>query len=111
MELLREIGRRHEALKKRIHSTRIPLGPRGRFVMGTVYLITPVVAGYYIMQAAIEQADQKHEDGAILAHQRQRMDPNMSAQQQSQRAELQRVLDRARLRSQPQQPPAQPPQV
>ena len=108
MEFIREIGRRHEALKKRIHATRIPLGPRGRFVMGTVYLMTPVVAGYYVMQAAIEQADQKHEDGAILAHQWQRMDPNLSAQQQS-HVQSSNAFSIAPVWSQPQQASAQLP--
>ena len=101
MEWLREIGRRHQRLKERIHATRIPLGPRGRFAMGTVYLVTPIVAGYYVMQLAVGRAEQKHSDGAVLARERRRMDPGMAAQQDAQRQELQRVLDRARMRSQP----------
>ena len=36
-----------------------------------------------------------------LARERRRMDPFMAAQQDAQRQELQRVLDRARVRSQP----------
>jgi hypothetical protein len=40
----------HNALKEKIHATRIPLGSKGRFAMGVVYFVTPVIFGYNIMQ-------------------------------------------------------------
>mmetsp|Transcript_18597 Transcript_18597/g.30989 ORF Transcript_18597/g.30989 Transcript_18597/m.30989 type:complete len:92 (-) Transcript_18597:246-521(-) len=45
-EALRNLGDRHERLKKRIHAFRLPLGPVGRFVMGCVYFSIPCVIGY-----------------------------------------------------------------
>lgn len=57
MEFLRELGERHERLKKKIHSTRIPLSKNGQRVMAAVYFSIPVVAGYYIMQWAQGRAD------------------------------------------------------
>lgn len=48
MEWLRDIGRRHEAVKKKIHSFRYPLGPTGQFIMKIVYGCIPLVFGYYI---------------------------------------------------------------
>mmetsp|Transcript_18912 Transcript_18912/g.46440 ORF Transcript_18912/g.46440 Transcript_18912/m.46440 type:complete len:90 (+) Transcript_18912:303-572(+) len=56
-ETLRAIGRRHEALKKKIHNTRIPLGPRGRAMMSLVYLTSPVIFGYYLMQYTNQYAE------------------------------------------------------
>lgn len=50
MELLRELGRKHEALKQRIHSKRIPLSPRGVAIMKVVYVVTPVVVGMAAME-------------------------------------------------------------
>lgn len=50
MEYLRELSRRHEALKKRIHAFRIPLSPTGRRLMGLVYFSIPIIAGYFIME-------------------------------------------------------------
>lgn len=50
MQYLRELSRRHEALKKRIHAFRIPLSPAGQRFMGFVYFCIPVVGGYFLMQ-------------------------------------------------------------
>lgn len=50
MEFLKELSRRHEALKKRIHSFRIPLSPTGQRAMGFIYFCIPVVGGYFLMQ-------------------------------------------------------------
>ena len=36
-------------LKERIHAFRVPLGPRGRFVMGVIYFCTPVLGGYMLL--------------------------------------------------------------
>jgi hypothetical protein len=50
MDFFRNISRKHEELKKKIHSFRIPLSPRGQKIMGFVYFTIPIIAGYYIMQ-------------------------------------------------------------
>jgi hypothetical protein len=50
MEFFRELGRKHEALKKRIHAFRIPLSPTGQRIMGFVYFSIPIIGGYYLMQ-------------------------------------------------------------
>ena len=42
--------RKHEALKQRIHSKRIPLSPRGVAIMKVVYVVTPVVVGMAAME-------------------------------------------------------------
>lgn len=55
---LKGIGDKHERLKERIHNFRIPLSPAGQKIMGFVYFCIPVIGGYYIMQAAIEQSHQ-----------------------------------------------------
>lgn len=57
MEFLRSLGERHERLKKKIHSTRIPLSKNGQRFMAAVYFSIPVVSGYYIMQWAQGRAD------------------------------------------------------
>ncbi|KAF1783882.1 EF-Hand 1, calcium-binding site [Phytophthora cactorum] len=57
MEFLRRLGERHEALKKKIHSTRIPLSKNGQRVMGLVYFTTPIIGGYYVMKWAERRAD------------------------------------------------------
>ncbi|RLN93647.1 hypothetical protein BBJ28_00004195 [Nothophytophthora sp. Chile5] len=57
MEFLRNLSERHEALKKRIHSTRIPLSKNGQRAMGVVYFVTPIVAGYYIMKWTERRAE------------------------------------------------------
>mmetsp|Transcript_19541 Transcript_19541/g.28109 ORF Transcript_19541/g.28109 Transcript_19541/m.28109 type:complete len:94 (+) Transcript_19541:88-369(+) len=45
IDLLQEIGRRHQRLKEKIHSTRIPLSPAGQKFMGFVYFCIPVLIG------------------------------------------------------------------
>jgi hypothetical protein len=57
MEFLRSLGERHERLKKKIHSTRIPLSKNGQRFMAAVYFSIPVISGYYIMQWAQSRAD------------------------------------------------------
>ena len=50
MQFLSDLSARHEALKRRIHGFRLPIKSRaGRFAMGCVYFLTPIVAGYGIM--------------------------------------------------------------
>jgi hypothetical protein len=50
VDFFKDVSRRHEELKKRIHAFRIPLSPAGQRVMGLVYFSIPVIGGYYIMQ-------------------------------------------------------------
>jgi hypothetical protein len=57
MEYFRDISRRHEELKKRIHNFRLPLSPFYRKVATAVYVSIPIVAGYFIMQVAIAQSE------------------------------------------------------
>lgn len=57
MEYLRDISRRHEELKKKIHNFRLPLSPFYRNIATAVYISIPVVAGYFIMQVAIAQSE------------------------------------------------------
>ena len=56
MEFLRDLSRRHEELKKRIHNFRLPLSPGWRAVATGVYISIPIVSGYFIMQTAIAQS-------------------------------------------------------
>ncbi len=50
---LEDAARKHEDLKKRIHSFRIPIRSRaGRFLMGCIYFTTPLVVGYNVMRAS-----------------------------------------------------------
>ncbi|CAK4116943.1 unnamed protein product [Aphanomyces euteiches] len=56
MGVFRDFLDAHERLKKRIHSTRIPLGPKGKAVMTVVYFTTPIICGYFVMQWAQSKA-------------------------------------------------------
>ena len=57
MDILKNVSKQHEKLKKSIHNTRIPLGRRGRFIMGCIYLTAPIFGGYYIMEWALSKRD------------------------------------------------------
>jgi hypothetical protein len=46
MGFFKDIGEKHERLKKRIHSYRFPLPKWGQKVMGGVYFCIPLVIGY-----------------------------------------------------------------
>jgi len=50
MGFFSDLARRHEELKNKIHSTRIPLSPRGVAIMKVVYVASPVVAGMLFME-------------------------------------------------------------
>ncbi|CAK9027906.1 Calmodulin [Durusdinium trenchii] len=70
LDALRGLGARHEALKKKIHSTRIPLSKNGQRVMMMVYITVPVVAGYFVMEwsnsfAASKWQVNTREDGTV----------------------------------------------
>ena len=54
---LRDLGERHERLKKKIHSTRIPLPKGGQRFMGVVYFSIPVIGGYFVMKWAQGRAE------------------------------------------------------
>ncbi len=47
-----DLSEKHERLKKRIHSFRIPLSPNGQRIMKVVYFCIPVIAGYFIMEVS-----------------------------------------------------------
>lgn len=55
-ELLSDLSEKHENLKKRIHSFRIPLSPTGQKFMGFFYFTVPLIIGYYIMEFTNVQA-------------------------------------------------------
>ena len=61
MNYLKRFAAAHERLKKKIHGTRIPLGPAGRFGMGCVYVSTPIIIGYFIMEYCADVAQKNHE--------------------------------------------------
>lgn len=54
---LRDVHERHERLKHRVHSFRLPLSPGGRLFMTFVYFSLPIVLGYNIMQFTNKQAE------------------------------------------------------
>ena len=56
-DFLRELGRRHAALRDRIHSTKIILPMWGVAVMGAVYFAAPLIGGHYMMQYAINRSE------------------------------------------------------
>jgi hypothetical protein len=57
MEFLRQLSEGHERLKKKIHSTRIPLSKNGQRAMGVVYFSIPVISGYFLMKWAESKAE------------------------------------------------------
>ncbi|CAH0490277.1 unnamed protein product [Peronospora farinosa] len=57
MEFLRRLSKRHQELKQKIHSTRIPLSNNGQRVMALVYFTAPIIGGYYVMKWAERRAD------------------------------------------------------
>ncbi|ETW03345.1 hypothetical protein H310_04836 [Aphanomyces invadans] len=65
MGVVRDFLDAHERLKKRIHSTRIPLGPKGKAVMTVVYFTTPIICGYFVMQWAQSKAEVNLKDLSI----------------------------------------------
>lgn len=50
MSFFEDFSAKHEQLKKRIHSFRIPLSPTGQRIMKVVYFSIPLISGYYIMK-------------------------------------------------------------
>ena len=57
MDFVRTFLRKHEEIKKRVHSFRVPLSPAGQRLMSMVYFSIPVVAGYFIMQVSSDMSD------------------------------------------------------
>ncbi|KAJ1442099.1 hypothetical protein B484DRAFT_342882 [Ochromonadaceae sp. CCMP2298] len=72
VDFFKDVSRRHEELKKRIHAFRIPLSPAGQRVMGFVYFSIPVIGGYYIMQWAISQSERNLEGLKISSQERKK---------------------------------------
>ena len=59
MSFLRSVYASHQTLKKKIHSTRIPLSKRGQMVMGFVYFCIPLVVGKFMYDATVKVANDK----------------------------------------------------
>ena len=57
VDMMRDLSRRHEELKYRIHNFRMPLSPAGQRFMAFVYFCVPIVGGYFIMDWATSQAE------------------------------------------------------
>jgi hypothetical protein len=57
LSFFKRLSERHEALKESIHNFRMPLSPMGVRIMKVVYFTTPIIGGWYIMQAAIGYSD------------------------------------------------------
>lgn len=53
MGFFSDLSEKHEKLKKKIHSFRIPLSPRGRQFMGFVYFWIPIIGGIVLMNVRI----------------------------------------------------------
>ena len=89
MDFIKDLSARHERLKKRIHSFRIPLGPFGQRVMGVVYFSIPLILGYYIMEATTNQSKKNNNLDSL------KRDPNkaMDKEVQQQNHALQLLLD------------------
>jgi hypothetical protein len=60
------LSARHEALKKRIHSFKIPLSKPWINVMKVVYFSIPIIAGVIIMDKANKQAVENLEQAGVL---------------------------------------------
>jgi hypothetical protein len=57
MEGLRRLIQRHEKFKNYAHTAfRYPLPPAGRHFMTFVYVMIPIVSGWYVMQWAIQHS-------------------------------------------------------
>ena len=65
--MFRKIAERHNELKERIHRFRIPLSPKGRFMMGIVYCGTPLLVGYAAYHWSMSRAEKNlGSDGNVL---------------------------------------------
>mmetsp|Transcript_24076 Transcript_24076/g.75795 ORF Transcript_24076/g.75795 Transcript_24076/m.75795 type:complete len:117 (-) Transcript_24076:330-680(-) len=95
-DMLRDLHRRHEELKYRIHNYRLPLSPAGQRFMGFVYFCIPVVGGYYLMQWALEKSEENiGKNGAKLRQLR----GGAAEEQERQRAEEAQAAARFAARS------------
>ena len=95
MDFLKDIGERHERLKKQIHNFRMPLSkPFYRLAM-MFYIITPVIVGSYVMEYTNKQQDVNlGKEGSKLGG----ISGNNMAERgvALQNEQLQRVLNKAR---------------
>mmetsp|Transcript_33949 Transcript_33949/g.34591 ORF Transcript_33949/g.34591 Transcript_33949/m.34591 type:complete len:94 (-) Transcript_33949:199-480(-) len=91
VDFLKDLAARHERLKKRIHSFRIPLSPTGQKIMGFVYFSIPVISGYWVMNYTNELAAKN------FKLQQETMKPSEETIQR--KAALQSMLDKAKKTS------------
>jgi hypothetical protein len=89
MAMLQDLRDRHEALKKRIHSFRVPLSARGQRIMQVVYFTVPFLGGLGVMQWAKGRADQN-----LRLEELKRQSSEQGATRQ-QNAAFQRVLSQS----------------
>ena len=68
--MLRRLAERHNELKERIHRFRIPLGPKGRFMMGIVYCGTPLLIGYGAYHWSMGRAEKNLGSGGEMLRER-----------------------------------------
>eukprot|EP01039_Chlorochromonas_danica_P002442 gene2442-2675_t len=91
MSFFEDFSAKHEQLKKRIHSFRMPLSPTGQRIMKVVYFSIPLISGYYIMKAAKEESERNKK--AFQLEKR----PHVHSQEVKQQNEaLQSLLDKVK---------------
>lgn len=66
MPILDDLSARHQRLKERIHSFRMPLSKRGQVAMNMIYFAIPVVGGYCLMQWAHGRAQVNLRGAGVL---------------------------------------------
>eukprot|EP01041_Mallomonas_annulata_P006497 gene6497-13113_t len=89
LEFLKRVSEGHEKLKKRIHSFRLPLSPRGQKFMGFVYFSIPCIIGYFVM----EWTNQLAANNLGGHHEKLGRSSEATLQQNN---ELQKILDKSR---------------
>lgn len=66
MGFMDDLSARHQRLKERIHSFRMPLSRRGQIAMNVVYFSIPVIGGHYLMKWAQERAKVNLREAGVL---------------------------------------------
>lgn len=97
---MRDVHDRHERLKHRVHSYRLPLSPRGRFLMGCVYFSLPIILGYNIMQFTNRQA----QENVGARGEKMQTDAAQARAIREQNKGLQAILDKAREKKEGKKP-------
>lgn len=88
--MLRRALDAHRRLVRRIHGFRIPLGKKGRFAMGIVYVSAPVVAAHLLMRHYVYPSQERTQ--RELARRRiRRMDDGDEPENADLRARLEKL--------------------